>query len=301
MSANKFSQINRETLVSGGLAEVALGMAAPQQAHMTVVEASVEPADTITIDGQVFEILDLLTDTTVDTADDEFANTTNPLTGIAIAGLSGAVGDYLLVESEYFRITAVTDTDVYNLSRGHLGSTIASHADGEDILTGNQLTAATNFAIGRAAVGSATVLVDDVVRSYNAANPGPVSATAVRGSATLVSFLWEQDRSGRAVSSDTAGFVFANGAAATTGVELGEAKIAPYSRVPVAAEVTAGNMFFAFPFPVKSATVQVRVTATGAIKVWDGASTALGQVVTITNAGSTDWATTDTVTVIATG
>lgn len=70
-------------------------------------------------------------------------------------------------------------------------------------------------------------------------------------------------------------------------------------RVPTAQEVTIGNMHFVFPWTVGSAMAVVRVTATGVEKAWDGAMTISGQRVTLDNAGATDWAATDTVTVLA--
>jgi len=56
-----------------------------------------------------------------------------------------------------------------------------------------------------------------------------------------------------------------------------------------------------FDFTPAFVQALVFVTATpGLIKDWDGAVTASGGRVTLGNGGSTDWATTDTVVVIAT-
>ena len=70
-------------------------------------------------------------------------------------------------------------------------------------------------------------------------------------------------------------------------------------RVPVTAEVTAGTMRFAFPFNPAAAIVNVRTTSSGVVIAWDGATTITGSRVDVNNAGSVDWATTSTVTVIA--
>lgn len=72
------------------------------------------------------------------------------------------------------------------------------------------------------------------------------------------------------------------------------------ARVPTATEVAIGNMHFRFSFAVAAALVAVRVTSTGAVKAWDGAMAISGNLVTLDNAGTTDWAATDTVTVLAT-
>lgn len=71
------------------------------------------------------------------------------------------------------------------------------------------------------------------------------------------------------------------------------------ARVPTAVEVAVGNIHFRFPFAPVSAMAAVRVTATGVLKAHDGALTISGNRVTLDNAGTTDWAATDTVTVIA--
>lgn len=75
------------------------------------------------------------------------------------------------------------------------------------------------------------------------------------------------------------------------------------SRVPIAAEVTAGFMDFVFPFIPTRVVVQIIVTATNAILAWDGAVTidSTNRRVQIDNAGATDWATTHTVRVLAWG
>jgi len=69
-------------------------------------------------------------------------------------------------------------------------------------------------------------------------------------------------------------------------------------RSPNAQEVTIGNMHFVFPFAVSAVLVQVR-SSTGAAKAWDGVTTVSGQRVTLDNTGTTDWAATDNVVVLA--
>ena len=69
-------------------------------------------------------------------------------------------------------------------------------------------------------------------------------------------------------------------------------------RAPNAQEVAIGSMHFVFPFSVLATLVQVR-SSTGAAKAWDGVTTVSGARVTVDNTGSTDWAATDTVVVLA--
>jgi hypothetical protein len=70
-------------------------------------------------------------------------------------------------------------------------------------------------------------------------------------------------------------------------------------RFPTTQEVNLGNLHFYFDFTVKQAIPSVIVTSTGTVKKWDGNYTITGPRVTLDNTGSTDWATTDTVTVTA--
>ncbi len=67
-------------------------------------------------------------------------------------------------------------------------------------------------------------------------------------------------------------------------------------RVPKAVEVALGNLHYELSFTPSFALVFVGPTATPfALKIFDGAITISGGHVTVDNAGSTDWAETDTV------
>lgn len=68
-------------------------------------------------------------------------------------------------------------------------------------------------------------------------------------------------------------------------------------RVPNATEVALGNLHIPVSFVPIGAIVQVRVTATGVEKAWDGGMTVdtANRKITLDNAGTTDWAATDTI------
>ncbi len=83
------------------------------------------------------------------------------------------------------------------------------------------------------------------------------------------------------------------------GADASERSNQIFSRVPNAAEVAIGRMHFPVGFTPVAALAAVRVTSTGVIKAHDGALILAAGRVTLDNTGSTDWATTDTVTVIA--
>lgn len=87
-----------------------------------------------------------------------------------------------------------------------------------------------------------------------------------------------------------------NGAAATN------KRIVAVARVPTANEVTAGAILLPLTFVPTNVLVQVRTTASGAFVAWDGKWTITGGAnpyVLVDNAGSVDWAATDTVHITA--
>lgn len=76
------------------------------------------------------------------------------------------------------------------------------------------------------------------------------------------------------------------------------------SRVPTAAEVTLDAMYFVLPFWARDVSVKVHVTSSKDVKAWNGATTITEGAVTVVkvdNSSTTDFATTDTVTVFARG
>lgn len=86
-----------------------------------------------------------------------------------------------------------------------------------------------------------------------------------------------------------------DGAAPTLG------RVMTDTRVPSTQEVAIGFLNWPLTFVPRTVIVQVRVTSSGAVKAWDGNTVidATNKAVRIDNAGSTDWAATDTITIIA--
>jgi hypothetical protein len=99
----------------------------------------------------------------------------------------------------------------------------------------------------------------------------------------------------------------ANNAVDTAALRLGAAaapvNLVHVTRVPIAQEVTLGTLHIACPFVPVTVIPRVIVTATGAEKAWDGGVVidADKRLVTLNNAGSTDWATTDTIHLLIAG
>lgn len=77
-------------------------------------------------------------------------------------------------------------------------------------------------------------------------------------------------------------------------------KVKGMSHTVDAADVSAGSIVFEFGDFMNNgnAVVQVLTTA-GVVKAWDGAVVVAGGTVTVDNTGTTDWAATDVINVLA--
>jgi hypothetical protein len=265
------------------------------------VAANVANTETVTIGNDVYEVHTVNTDTTVVVSGGELNNTATPATETLTAhGL--AVGALIRVESEIMRVIGVRDDDTIVVSRGHSGTTVATHANGTSIYK-----AGAGFTAGRIPVGNDGTLTPAafspaLVAQINAYGTEPVEATKIGDNEVLLT-------SNAAVAQITActetlgGSNNAFAAAAMFGGRTpAQARLCIVSRVPTAAEVALGNMHFAFDFAPTVVAVLARVTATPAIaKATDCTVTVTGNVVKLHNAGGTDWAATDTITLVVTG
>ena len=83
------------------------------------------------------------------------------------------------------------------------------------------------------------------------------------------------------------------------GEAAGYKAMARITRVPTAQEVTLGNLHIALDFTPTWVQVDVRVTATKEAKAWTGTWAIASDVLTLTNAGGTAFAETDTIYVLA--
>lgn len=281
------------------------------------VEADVASAETVTIGGDVYEVEIVNTDTGDDTGGvaSDFANTTNPLTVplalanyAAMAPVGGsdsvAVGDLIRIETEMMLITGISGDNV-TFKRGVSGTTIASHADAEDIYEGDGVSAG-RIPVGLVATLTPTVFTDALIADINDRGLEPVRAIDISvNEILLVSLI---DGTGTYTLAEAMAGVNNEVEAAVDGGQVPvNRQSCVVSRVPTAIEVAHGNMHFAFDFDPVGVLVDVRVTADGLPTVWDGAQTinaASGSdpaYVTLDNAGAVDWAATSTVYVYAFG
>lgn len=183
-------------------------------------------------------------------------------------------------------------------------------ADGETVTIGGQVyemdsastptITAGNIRVDVNSALTPTVASASLVLAINNNAQSTVVAVAISVNEILI---WSKDGQGAALActetlagSNNAWAAAAMFAATTNTDNRG---MAMGARVPTAVEVALGNMHFRYTFAVASAIAVVRVTSTGALKAHDGALTISGNRVTLDNAGSVDWAATDTVTVFA--
>jgi len=291
---------NRDNLVGrGGQAIVQRGMYPMNVLNIT----GAVHAEYLVVGRDTYEVAVLDTDSGEDTSGGEFNNSEDPITAtIAAHGL--IVGDLISVQDapvEIMRVTSVVDANTVVLARGVAGSTIGAHADAIDIYKG-----AASITAGRIAVGldDAAKAVSDLAAALavTITEDGTESLVGVDiGSDNVLMYVPGPVEDTRAID-DSNITADANAAAFYGGAKVIGQNLLLASRVPLATEVTLGELVFQFPFTPTAVFIAVDVTATGAPKGWDGAY-AIGAngLVTMDNGGGTAWATTDTVKVLAIG
>lgn len=265
--------------------------------------ANVVSAETVTIGSEVFEINIVNTDTTVNVSGGDLATGTPAMSSLTIAAHGLALGELIRVENEIMKVVGVVSANKVTVKRGHSGTTIATHADGTDIFKAGTAATGANIEVGLVTTLTPTAASAALVAVINSETTQRVTATAI----SVNEILLAANEPGAVVLACTETLSGANNgwadAAMFGGRAAGQRRIAIQRRVPTAVEVALGNMHFLFDFAPTAATVRanVIVTATpGVAKAWDGAVTVTGNRVTLDNAGTTDWAATDTVELIVT-
>jgi hypothetical protein len=289
---------------AGGGTLSRIGQAGRVAVNEISIASNIVEAETVTIGADVYEFEVVATDTTDDTAGGSWNNVTDPLDIAAYAATYPnspiVVGSLILIGTEIMRLTNLTGGDVATFQRGASGTTIAVHADVQNILAGDGIAVGSTVAVGNdgtlTPAANTPALVDDI----NTVGTEAITATAVTNNHVHL----QADAVGAVVTaiSTTMGGVNNTVAAAAMygGKAAGMQNFAVQSRVPNAVEVVVDKMIFEFPFTPATVRVAVFVTATpGLIKDWDGAVTIASGRVTVDNTAATDWATTDTVQVLA--
>jgi hypothetical protein len=282
MTASVLSQISNHTLIGQAIHELANAQSTPQQASMLVDGVAIS-GETYTINGVIYELLAFV-DSGVNVASGALNNLTNPI-DILFGTHARTVGEFLLIEAEFMEVTKVIDADNVRLSRGALGSAIATHAATPDILENISVPTAGEEPIGLTDEAVAATIITDIVNGHNSVNGR--EATAIdAGDGIIVWTASSRGGTGRPTVTDMVNGTFLNGAVMNPGVEPGTALIGSESRSPTAAEVTAGFMKFAFNKPVQNAILQAQDGAGALLALDSDAITAyVGNIVTVTIGG----------------
>jgi hypothetical protein len=170
------------TKSAGGI-DLSVPAAAETFAINTLLLADdVADAETVTIGADVYEVEIVNTDSTDNTANSDFDNTTNPLV-VAGADVSypgvfaQGVGDLVRIETEIMRITAKDATDL-TFQRGVSGTAAATHADALDIFIGDGIAGGSTVAVGLVTTLTPAVFNAALLADINAEGTEPFTATA---------------------------------------------------------------------------------------------------------------------------
>lgn len=268
------------------------------------VASDVVSGTTVTIGDDVIEIEIVNTDTTADTANSDFDNTTSPLTLADYAtdyaaDAAVAVGDLRRWENEIVRCAASSGNS-RTFERGVSGTTIATHADGVNIYKGDGIDPGSTIALGLVTTLTPTAFTAALVDDVNNNGSHPITASLISVNEVLITA--NEPGALALACAETLGGANNAWANATMygGRDPAQRRMAIQKRVPKTVEDGVDNMHFVYPFTPTLVQVFVTPTATpGVAKAWDGGVTISGGLVTLDNGGATDWAATDTVTVIA--
>jgi len=297
-------------------------------ANVLILAANIAEAETVTVGPivlddpntpitDVFEYDVVNTDSTINTSGGQWNNINDPIQ-VTAAALGRVAGDLLRVENEIFKILRVIDANTFILARGRSGTAVAAHADALDIFF-SATPPASNIPVGVVATLTPAVAGPALAAEINNALSGTERATA-KASRIYKKLVAVSLASGGEVFLSSRNVGVLTTACAETlagagnawlaanmygGQEPGEKKVAYFQRVPTAAEVTAGFMRFPVDFTPGRIDVLVLVTASGLETAWNGTRTFAvssqpsGGIITVDNAGATDWATTSTVYIAA--
>lgn len=292
MSNKLLNSIGLETTKGELLHGLAQGVWGAKDYALLVMAGNVVDQETFTLGSDVYELHQINTDTTVNTANSELDNTDTE----SVVTLTGvAVGAILLVESEFMQVTEVGTTYV-KVSRGYAGSTIAAHADAEDIYKAAQAVGTGNIPVPLGATLTLTAASALIETAVNAVTGNALTVTATELVAGTVAFTKDA-----ATTSVACAETLTNGtisAAFVGGVQPASRSASTFTRAATSADVTAGSIYIALPFTPSLVTAAVYAAA-GTVKAWDGAVTIVGDIAEIDNSGSTDFADTDIVVVSA--
>ncbi len=274
------------------------------------VASNVVSTETVTVGDDVYEIEIVNTDSTDDTANDNFNNITNPLVvGDAVANYPEcdlSVGMLVRIQNEILRVTANDGTDV-TFQRGVSGTTTATHADGQNIYVGDGIDPGSTIAVGLVTTLTPAVFTPALANDINNSGTMAVFATSLQTGAEML--LESSDGVGADVVSSSDALACTetlggtnNGWAAATmfdGKDAGARGFSMFTHTVLAVEVALSRVRLSMPFIPTGFIVQA-YNSSGLFKgTLSDDVTISGNQVLYTFAGSTHLVAGDTVTVMA--
>lgn len=225
------------------------------------VAANVASAETVTVGADVYEVEIVNTDSTDNTANGDFNNTTNPLvvTGAVARYPNSAlsVGRIIRVQNEMLRVTANDGANV-TFARGVSATTIATHADGQDIFKGDGIAGGSTIAVGLVTTLTPAVFTPALVWDINHRGTELMKATSLQSGAEML--LESAATVGGAVApsatatacSETLGGTNNAWASATmvSGKAAGARKVSVFTHTILQGEVDLNILRISLPFTV---------------------------------------------------
>lgn len=270
------------------------------------VASAIASAEQVVIGVDTYEIEIVNTDSTDVTQGGDFSNVTDPLTIVDFTtnypNCPATVGSLVRIENEILVITGVDGADI-TFARGVSNTAAATHADALAVYEGDGITG--DIAVGLVTTLTPAVFTDALIADINSRGTEFVKATDISDNEVLVCSADAVD--GNCVANSTTYATTetmggSNNAWDKSNIDGGSFPhahvISIKTRVPTTQEVALGNMHFVYPFVIGTAMIEVIVTATGSPIGWNGSHTISGYALIVDNDGSTDWSTSDTVTVL---
>jgi hypothetical protein len=254
--------------------------------------------DTVTIDGTVFELVELATDSTFDVGTSW--DNTNAQIQQTLASHTLVVGQYVAVNNEVARVIFVGSNDVVGFQRGVAGSTIVAHGTGTDPINVQSAVALTAGAVTvplDATTAENTIdRLDAIVAekywlSKNEKNNFNWQVLKLDAATALLHSTVVGNRGATFAEALSNGTVLP--ATGEGGSAHGSSAVKTVYRAPTAAEVTDGNIRIICPWKPVNAIVTVFTSDTDGTEIaWDGGTTfdLVNNIVTLDNGGAVDWA-----------
>jgi hypothetical protein len=272
--------------------------------------SNIAEGETVTIGTNVYEYDVVNTDTTVNTSGGEWNNTSDPIL-VTVAAHGWSAGDLCRVESEIFKVLRVISTSQVVLARGRAGTAVATHADGLDIFD-STTPPASNIPVGVVTTLTPAVagpaLTDEINNALAGAERATAKASTVYSTLVATTVLSAHVRvdalaTGANTTATTETLAGANNAWNTATLTGGQAaafkKVARVSYVPTSTDVALDQFQVPLDFTPTVVDVTHLTTSTGVVAAWDGARTIGTNLITIGNGGTSDWATTSTLYIVA--